>query len=158
MGEHDPCPKKAKVTAPSSPNEESNGVTLQKIRFMEERVVKLEEDNKVLADEVTRRLSRSSESYLRPIQLGFDCGHRVGFELMRGYANKIFPEGEWDNVVPIKARVHWTNCSRSWNISSFPLLDWGFGVLRSQASNAPFPSEEATSRLPPSPHRRRCRW
>ncbi|KAI9182336.1 hypothetical protein LWI28_024326 [Acer negundo] len=67
-------------------------------------VVHEEEDSKVLADEVTRRLSRSSESYLRPVQLGFDCGHRVGFELMRGYTKKIFPEGEWDNVDPIKAR------------------------------------------------------
>ena len=104
MDEHEPCPKKAKVTAPSSPNEHSNGVTLQKIRLMEERVVKLEEDSKVVADELTRRLSRSSESYLRPVQLGFDCGHRVGFELMRDYAKKIFPEGEWDNVDPIKAR------------------------------------------------------
>ncbi|KAI9169362.1 hypothetical protein LWI28_011200 [Acer negundo] len=72
---------------------------------MEERVVKLEEDSKVLIDEVTRRLSRSSELYLRSVQLGFDCGHRVGFELMRGYTKKIFLEGEWDNVDPIKARA-----------------------------------------------------
>ena len=71
---------------------------------MEARVVILEEDSKVLTDEVTRRLSRSSESYPRPVQLGFDCGHRVGFELMRDYAKKIFPEGEWDNVDPIIAR------------------------------------------------------
>ena len=72
MDEHDPCPKKAKVTAPSSSNEESSGVTLQKIRLMEERVFKLEEDSKVLVDEVTRRLSRSSKSHIRPVQLGFD--------------------------------------------------------------------------------------
>ena len=104
MDELDPCPKKAKVTAPSSPNEDSSGVTLQKIRLMEARVIKLEEDSKVLEDEVTRRLSRSSESYFHPVQLGFDCGHRVGFELMRDYAKKIFPEGEWDNVDPIKTR------------------------------------------------------
>ncbi|KAI9173967.1 hypothetical protein LWI28_009573 [Acer negundo] len=72
--------------------------------LMEERVVKLEEDSKVLTYEVTRRLSRSSESYLHPVQLGFDYSHRVSFELMKGYTKKIFPKGEWDNVDPIKAK------------------------------------------------------
>ncbi|KAI9174846.1 hypothetical protein LWI28_023590 [Acer negundo] len=61
-------------------------------------------DTEVIVDEVTRRLSRSLESYLCLVQLGFDCGHKVGFELMRGYTKKIFPEGKWDNVDPIKAR------------------------------------------------------
>lgn len=90
--------KSQKITASSSPHEKSMEV-VGKIRLLEERIQKLEEHGKVLAYDV----SRCSKANLKAAELGYRAGHTAGFNLMREYAKKVFPEGKWEDVDPVKA-------------------------------------------------------
>ena len=82
-----------KKTASSSPHEDSKEV-LEKILLMEERIQKLEEKGQGLTHDV----ARSSKAKLKVVQLGFNAGHTAGFNLMKEYAKKVFPEGKWEEV------------------------------------------------------------
>ena len=85
--------KSQKKTASSSPYKDSKEV-LEKILLMEERIQKLEEKGQVLTHDV----ARSSKAKLKAVQLRFNAGHTVGFNLMKEYAKKVFPEGKWEEV------------------------------------------------------------
>ncbi|KAK3225468.1 hypothetical protein Dsin_005330 [Dipteronia sinensis] len=64
--------KSQKKPASSSPNEDSKEI-LEKLRHMDERIAKLEEQGNVLAHDV----SRSSRSKLQSVNLGYSVGHSV---------------------------------------------------------------------------------
>ena len=87
--------KSQKKTASSSPTEDSMEV-VEKIRLLEERIEKIE-------GQLATGVPRSEKAKLIAVQQGFKAGHTVGFNLMRAYAKKLFPEGKWDDVDTVQA-------------------------------------------------------
>ena len=94
----DKARKSGKKTASSSPNLGSKEV-VEKIRLLEEQIYNLEQIGQVVKNDV----SRSTKYGHKAVESGYKVGFTSGFNLMREYAKKVFPEGKWEEVDPDKA-------------------------------------------------------
>ena len=92
--------KSQKKTASSSPHEDSMEV-LEKIRLMEERIQKLEEQRQVLAYDV----SKSSKAKVQAVHLGFNVGHTTGFNLMKEYAKKFSRKANRKRLIALRLKM-----------------------------------------------------
>lgn len=94
----DKARKSGKKTASSSPNSGSKGVE-KKILSLQERIYNLEQIGQAVQTDV----SRSTKYGHKAVESGYKVGFSAGFNLMREYAKKVFPEGKWEEVDPDKA-------------------------------------------------------
>ncbi|KAI9165423.1 hypothetical protein LWI28_013847 [Acer negundo] len=67
---------------------------VEKICLMEEWIQKLEEQSKFSI----------TKAKVLAVNQGYKADHIDGFNLMREYAKKVFPEGKWEEVDPNKAK------------------------------------------------------